>query len=289
MASVGACGRERDADTDREEYIDRLATAHEADTVDATVVAMPPGMPVSGGPISYTSATGRTFSGYEVSPASPDSILEVRGQDASESTLPGVLLIHEWWGLDESMRAQAERLAGEGYRVLAVDLFNGTATDRQEEARTLAQQAVRDSERTMVNLVAAYNHLAHTRNAPRVAVMGFCFGGAMALNAGFALADELDALVIYYGEVTADAGELEKLDMPILGIFGGQDESIPVDDVRAFEQALADAGRDAEVHVYDGAGHAFANPTGTNFEPEAARQAWAETTQFLAAHLYNGQ
>ena len=292
---TGGCADDRSEPDD--EYVDRLADAHQADTAEAAVHAMQPVMPVSGGPVTYTSASaGTIFTGYEVAPESADSAREahasgdtVRTSGRLAEALPGIILIHEWWGLNDNMRKQAEQLAGEGYRVLAVDLFGGAVAEGPEEARGLAQQSMRNQEATMVNLVAAFNHLSQTRGAPRVGVMGYCFGGAVALNAGLALSDELDALVIYYGNVSTDSGELEALDMPILGIFGAEDESIPVETVRSFEEALADAGKDAEVHVYDGAGHAFANPEGANYEPEAAIEAWEVTTEFLASHLQNGR
>jgi carboxymethylenebutenolidase len=109
----------------------------------------------------------------------------------------------------------------------------------------------------------------------------------MALNGALDQPEALDALVIYYGRIqAAEQSELAALQMPILGHFGGEDESIPLANVRAFEQALEDQGKDAQVYTYDEAGHAFANPSGQNYHPEAAAEAWDRTTRFLQQHLY---
>jgi carboxymethylenebutenolidase len=105
------------------------------------------------------------------------------------------------------------------------------------------------------------------------------------LRTALALPERLDAAVIYYGRPVTDADRLAALEMPVLALFGGADDSIPQDTVRAFEAGLDAAGVPNEVVVYPGAGHAFANPSGNRYEPEAAEDAWSRTTAFLAEHL----
>lgn len=269
---TGGCAEETEQPQD---FADTLARAHEADTPQANVFAMEPHIPVTGGPVTY----GTAFSGYEVWPEQADSI----GQ--TDAALPGVLLIHEWWGLNDNIRAHARQLAGEGYRVLAVDLFGGRVAEDPQTAQGYVQQAMQNERVALENLEAAYTHLTETRGAADVAVMGYCFGGGMALNAALALPEDLDALVIYYGQLTTDESRLEALDMPVLGIFGSEDEAIPVDQVRAFEEALNEVDAEAEIHVFEGADHAFANPSGAQFQEEAAREAWDLTRDFLSRHL----
>ena len=99
------------------------------------------------------------------------------------------------------------------------------------------------------------------------------------------LPESLDAVVIYYGRLETDPKVLEPLAMPILGIFGGQDRGTPLETVRAFEQALEAQGKDAEIVVYPEAEHAFANPSGNRYAPEAAQDAWRRTVEFLEAKL----
>ena len=121
--------------------------------------------------------------------------------------------------------------------------------------------------------------------APRVASLGWCFGGGWSLNTALLFPEDLDAAVIYYGQVTDDETRLSPLEVPILGLFGSEDRGIKVDSVRRFEAALERLGKNYEIHVYEGAGHAFANPSGNNFNAEYADDAWRRTLDFLRGHL----
>ena len=121
-----------------------------------------------------------------------------------------------------------------------------------------------------------------------MASIGWCFGGAWSLNTALAMPDTLDAAVIYYGHLVTDPERLETLQMPILGLFGAEDQGIPLDSVEAFSSALETLGKDATIVVYPGADHAFANPSGHNYQPEAAEAAWRETVSFLGRVLGNG-
>jgi carboxymethylenebutenolidase len=119
----------------------------------------------------------------------------------------------------------------------------------------------------------------------KVGTIGWCFGGGWSLGTALALPDQVDATVIYYGRLVTDAEALEPLQMPILGFFGAEDQGIPVDSVRAFEQALESLEKNATIHVYDGADHAFANPSGNNYQAEPADDAWGKTLAFFETHL----
>ena len=192
-----------------------------------------------------------------------------------------VILIHEWWGLNDQIKAVAAELAGQGYTALAVDLFGGKVAKTPEEAK--AQTVAVDPARARATLVAWHDRL-RAEGHRRIAVMGWCFGGGWALNA--ALAAPFDAAIVYYGNVAKNAADLKDLRAPVLGHFGRKDKSINEAMVAGFEAALGRAGkRDlATIHWYD-ADHAFANPTGARYDAEDAALAWQRTLHFLKQTL----
>jgi len=198
--------------------------------------------------------------------------------------LPAIIVIHEWWGLNDNVRAMADRLAGEGYMVLAVDLYGGKTADSPNVARALMLDVVEDPAPAQENIRAAYEFLT-TAGAPRIGSLGWCFGGGWSLNTAQLFPEELDAAVIFYGQVTGDEEKLRPITAPILGLFGADDTGIKVDSVEAFRASLERLRKDHEIHIYPDVGHAFANPTGTNYNAEAATDAWARTLEFLGRHL----
>lgn len=199
--------------------------------------------------------------------------------------LPALIVVHEWWGLNEGVRAMADRLAGAGYIVLAVDLFNGRTAEFSPDARQLMLEVVENPQRANENIRQAFDFVKETAGAPRIGVLGWCFGGGWALNAGMLLPNELDALVIYYGQVTDDQEMLAPIDAPILGLFAGSDRGIPVSTVESFEDALRALDKNHEIIIYPDVGHAFANPSGNNYNAEVAQLAWEKTLSFLDSHL----
>jgi carboxymethylenebutenolidase len=199
--------------------------------------------------------------------------------------LPAIIVIHEWWGLNDGVRAMAERLAGLGYVVLAVDLFQGQTASTPDEARELMLKVVENPERASENIRQAYQFLETTTGAPRIASLGWCFGGGWSLNTALLFPDDLDAAVIYYGQVTDDERRLSSLNMPILGIFAEKDTAIPVASARRFRTALENLEKVHEIEIFPGVGHAFANPTGNTYNEKAAGEAWERTVAFLDRHL----
>jgi carboxymethylenebutenolidase len=198
---------------------------------------------------------------------------------------PGILVIHEWWGLNDGVRAMADRLAGLGYIVLAVDLFGGETASTPAEARELMLDVVENPDVANENIRQAYEFLKNTAGAPRIASLGWCFGGGWSLNTALLYPDELNAAVIYYGQLTDNEVKLRPLNVPILGIFGREDKSIPIESVKAFEKVLENLGKDYTIEIFPGVGHAFANPTGRNYNAEAANKAWEQTVAFLEKNL----
>jgi carboxymethylenebutenolidase len=198
--------------------------------------------------------------------------------------LPAVIMIHEWWGLNDNVRAMADRLAAEGYMVLAVDLYRGQTASTPEEARALMLNVVEDPDLARENIRGAYQFL-EAIGAPRIGSLGWCFGGGWSLNTAQLFPDDLDASVIFYGQVTDDEDKLRPVNVPILGLFAEDDTGIKVATAIAFGEALARLRKDHEIHIYPGVGHAFANPTGTHYNAEAAEDAWLKTVEFLSRHL----
>jgi len=225
--------------------------------------------------VTYSTAGGNQVSGYLALPEG--------ARESGDVPLPGLIVIHEWWGLNDNVETMARLFAHHGYAALAVDLYGGQAADSAEAARELMSGV--QEEAATDNLNDAYQYLTEEIGTPTVGVIGWCFGGGWSLNAALAMPDQLDAAVIYYGRLVEDRERLDRLDMPLLGIFGGEDQGIPVDGVRQFESTLEELGKDAEIHVYEGAGHAFANPSGERYQPEAAKDAWEKTIAFLDAEL----
>lgn len=204
----------------------------------------------------------------------------VRPEAAGE--YPGVVMIHENRGLRPEIRMTAEQLAREGYLVLAVDLYNGQVLETQEQAR--AASGSFDQTKGTENLRAAAKFLRE-RGATKLASLGWCFGGRQSLNLATS-GERLDATVVYYGGGMATTTEaLKPIEWPVLGIFGDQDQAIPVEKVKEFESSLNTLGIENDIHIYPGVGHAFANPSGANYAPEATKDAWAKTTAFLRQHL----
>lgn len=257
-----------------QQYMQQMHQLHQGDMpVASPIVAQAPAVPVTTESVTYATIDGQAITGYLARPA-----------EASEN-LPGILVIHEWWGLNDNIKMMTERLAGEGYTALAVDLYEGEVAADPEQARALSTAANQNPERMQENMRQAFQYLETQQQAPKIASLGWCFGGAVSLRTALALPDQLDAAVIYYGRLVTEPAELSELEMPILGIFGGLDDSPSVESVREFEAALNSLDKSAEIHVYENADHAFANPSGTRYNAEAAEDAWEKTTAFLDRYL----
>jgi len=204
--------------------------------------------------------------------------------ETTSGPLPGLIVIQEWWGLNDNIRSMTRRLAGEGYVALAVDLYEGVVADTPEAAMSAMQNAMQDPARLAENLRQAREFLRR-KDTTGVGVVGWCFGGGWSLQTALDLGEHIDAAVVYYGRTNSDPAQLERLQSPLLGLFGGRDEGIPIAGVRAMEAELAKLGKDATIVVYDDADHAFANPSGTKYQAAAAEDAWKRTTEFFERHL----
>ncbi len=194
---------------------------------------------------------------------------------------PGVVMIHENKGLRPETRQAAESLAKEGYMVLAVDLLGGVADD-QTGAKALTEKF--NPETGVANMRSAVAYL-RGEGAGKIASLGWCFGGRQSVELAIS-GEELDATVVYYGgNMATTTDKLAPIKWPVLGIFGDQDKAIPIEMVNTFKESLNTLGVENEIHVYPGVGHAFANPSGANYAPEATIDAWDKTLNFLEKSL----
>lgn len=250
------------------------AAEHEHDAPTPTPAAeAAPAQPVLEQDLAYGEGARSNLVGFLAMPA-----------DAAEP-LPGVIVIHEWWGLNDNIKAITRRLAAEGYVALAVDLYGGQIADTPERAQELMTAFLNEPEAAKRNLSQAYDYLDKYAFAPRVASIGWCLGGGWSLQAALLFPDTLDAMVMYYGQVDTNRERLATLKMPLLGFFGGEDTSIPVFEVQAFRSTLSQLGKNAEVLIVPGVGHAFANPSGGSYNERAANDAWTKTLDFLEHNL----
>lgn len=196
---------------------------------------------------------------------------------------PGVVMIHEWWGLNDNIRNMAENLASQGYVVLAVDLYNGQVATESSRAGELAGSVRSNPEAAVENMKSAVSYLKEDYGVEKIASLGWCFGGGQSLQ--ISLNDDVDATVIYYGSLVTNEEELSVISHPVLGVFGSEDTSIPVESVKEFDMALDNLGIENEIYIYPGVGHAFANPSGNNYAPEETEDAWMKTVAFLERNL----
>lgn len=205
---------------------------------------------------------------------------------ADKKARPGLILIHEWWGLNDNIRENARAFAELGYVALAVDLYNGeVATDRQG-ARKLAGSVRKNTEAAFANLKQAVSYLTALKgevDSTRIASVGWCFGGGWSYQ--MARNDlGVKASVIYYGRFNP-ADDLSRMRATILGHFGETDRGIKVDNVREFQAKLKTLKGDHMVFIYPNAGHAFANADSRNYNKAAAETAWKRTMEFFKKHL----
>lgn len=193
---------------------------------------------------------------------------------------PGIVMIHEWWGLNDNIKEMARELAKDGYLVFAVDLF-GKVAATPEEAKE--QSSSLDQRKALENMKAAKEFLKN-EGAEKLGSLGWCFGGAQSLQLALS-GEKMDATVIYYGRLVTDKAELQKIKWPVLGIFGGKDASIPVPTVNEFKDTITSLGVANSINIYPNVGHAFANPSGANFAAAETRDAWSKTLEFLNKNL----
>ena len=270
------------------EPLELAQAEHSTTTMTMTTPSIPTIMTISSVSTNFnTSSNIQTIQNTTVNyydNASGYLVYPVLNPNNNTQKLPAVIMIHENRGLNDNIKDTADILAKQGYVVLAVDLFQGQVTADPDQARELSSSVRNNPGIAIENMQSAVRYLTSLENVngSRIASLGWCFGGAQSLQ--LALNSEehpLAATVIYYGNLVNDTEALSKIKWPVLGIFGDQDQSIPVDSVMQFEQALNEIGIINEIYIYPGVGHAFANPSGDNYTPKETADAWKKTLAFL--------
>nr|WP_294695654.1 dienelactone hydrolase family protein [uncultured Friedmanniella sp.] len=200
---------------------------------------------------------------------------------------PGLIVIQEWWGLDDHLASMVDRFAAEGFVALAPDLYGGRVTHGQDEAAELLDSL--SVEQAAAELAGAVDYLLGQEavTSEKVGAVGFCMGGGFVLLLASQRADAIGAVVPFYGVGPAVPDTYERIAAPVQGHYGESDSMYPVDQARAQEQQIrAEAGVPVEYFYYP-AGHAFANDDdhlGT-YDPDSAALAWQRTIDFLHAQL----
>jgi carboxymethylenebutenolidase len=241
-------------------------------TVPPPAEATTPG--VTAETVSYAGPDGAELMGYLARPE-------------AEGTYPGVIVLQEWWGVDDHIKDVTRRFAQEGFVALAPDLYHGVVTTEPDEARKLVMEL--DMEAAVQEIGAAAEHLLSLDAATgeTVGVVGFCMGGRLALMTAASpdVNARVGAVVPFYGS-PLDATQAAQVKAPLLGLYGEADQGIPVAEVRAMEEVVSAAGTPVEIHVYAGAPHAFFNDArASSYNAEAAADAWPRVLAWLRENL----
>ena len=199
---------------------------------------------------------------------------------------PAIVVIHEWWGLNDWVKEQAQKYAAQGYVALAVDLYRGKVATNSDEAHILMRGLPDD--RGMRDLEAAFEYLSSRPDvsAAKIGSVGWCMGGSWSIKLAVDQ-PKLAACVVNYGWLPSDPALVAKIKAPMQGNFGADDQGIPPKDVKAFEAAMKADGKVTDIKIYDGAGHAFQNPTNKQgYRPEAAADAGQRISSFFQKYLH---
>jgi carboxymethylenebutenolidase len=203
----------------------------------------------------------------------------------AKGKLPAIVVIQEYWGLNDWIKEQASKFADQGYVTLAIDLYRGKVASTPDEAHELMRGLPED--RATRDLKAAVAFLKTQKNvdSAKIGTIGWCMGGGYSLAAAIA-EPTVKATIINYGRLVTDEDILKGINAHILGIFGGKDRGIPVDSVKKFEETMKKLGKQVEIKIYDDAGHAFENPNNkSGYRADDAADAWKRQTDFFAREL----
>ncbi len=218
-------------------------------------------------------------------PSGEETVTGYMAFPEGKGPFPAVILIHEWWGLNDWIKANAKKFADQGYLVLAIDLYRGEVATDQDAAHELMRglpedRATRDVQAAFAYLVSR-NEVQHNK----IGAIGWCMGGGYALQAALVI-PELAAAVINYGRLVTDTEMIDKINCPLLGIFGAKDRGIPVKDIEAFKAACQKADKEVTIQIYSSSGHAFINENNAKaYHAKDAKNAWEKTFAFLEKKL----
>jgi carboxymethylenebutenolidase len=198
---------------------------------------------------------------------------------------PGVIVIQEWWGLVDHIKDLCDRFADEGFVALAPDLYHGKSTKSPDEAGKLMMAMRIDEAERDLSAAAQYLSTLDSTTSEKVGVVGFCMGGALALYTA-TKNQQVGACVVFYGGHPKVKPDLPNLHAPVLGLYGEKDASVTPAVAHELERQVKALGKQIDVIIYPGAGHAFFNDMRPEvYNAEAAADAWRRTIAFLRENL----
>ena len=198
---------------------------------------------------------------------------------------PALIVVHEYWGLNDWVKDQASKLADQGYEALAIDLYRGKVATTPDMAHELMRGVPEDRAKRDLHAAFVFLQSQPNVNKNRVGSIGWCMGGGYSLDVALE-EPTLAADVINYGHLVTDADSIKKINAPVLGLFGAKDQGITPDAVHKFEAAMKQQGKKVEIRIYDDAGHAFENPNNKEgYRPADTTDAWQRTVRFLEENL----
>ena len=235
-----------------------------------TLTATPDGPSILTQMVEYPDGNGGTLMAYVARPA-------------GDGVYPAVVVIQEWWGLNDHIKDVTNRFAAEGFVALAPDLYHGAVTSEPNEARKLVMELDQDTAvaeiRSGVDYLLAQEYVA----GPTVGITGFCMGGGLTLQVAL-VEDRLGAAVPWYGSPLSPE-QAAQVKAPVLGNYGSLDSGIPASRVKAMVEAMTAAGIPNDFTIYEGAQHSFFNDTRSSYNPEAAALAWERTLAWLRKYV----
>ncbi len=252
--------------------IQATAAATGAATAAATMAGTAEALDIETSTVEFK-ANGATASGYFARPK-------------ADGKYPAVVVIQEWWGVDDHIKNLTERFAGQGFAALAPDLYHGKVAKEPTDAQKLVMQVQMDQAIKEVQGAVDYLIAQDFVEPDKAGVIGFCFGGGIAMRMSY-MGENIGAVVVFYGGgVDPTDEELKQVSAPILGIYGADDRGIPVDKVRKWEEKLKEFDKTNEMHIYEGAPHAFFNDTrAASYRKEASEDAWQRTLDWFKKYL----
>ena len=223
-------------------------------------------------PLNFTPVTGKMVSA-KTSDGKDTKFFEVKSKQGNRNV---ILMFHEWWGLNEYIQREAEKLEVEtGFTVLALDLYDGKVTANPEEADKLMQGTSNDRARAIIQAVINY-----AGKGSKIQTIGWCFGGGWSLQAAIMAGKQNAGCVMYYGMPETDVKKIKSISGPVLGVFATLDEWITPELASAFEKIMKENGKGINVLNYK-ANHAFANPSNPQYEKEFADDAHVKAVEFF--------
>ncbi len=230
-------------------------------------------------PVAYvhTDAVGEMIT-FDTPDGKEGSAYAIQGDGNSDKYL---FVIHEWWGLNDHIKQEADQLYQDlnGVTVVALDLYDGQVATTREKASEIMQSVKTERAQAIINGAITY-----AGDEADIATIGWCFGGGWSLQATILADEQAAGCVMYYGMPVKEEDKIQEIEADVLGIFGSQDSGITPEVVNTFEEQMEEADKEITVHMYE-AGHGFANPSNPKYDEEATEDAYAKTLAFLKAHL----